>query len=144
MDRITKSLLDEFARDYEVTRLPEDEQFEHFASLLAVGRFLSEAYDTGDIVVGSGADTGIDGIAIIVNGSLVTDAELIEELAHRNGYRDVTFIFVQAERSSGFDTSKLGQFGFGVLDFFKDKPALPRSKGVAAAAKRMSAVYDRS
>jgi hypothetical protein len=41
MDRITKSLLDEFAKDSELTRLVEDKQFEHFATYLTAGRFLA-------------------------------------------------------------------------------------------------------
>ena len=144
MDRITKSLLDEFSKENEFTRIPEDKQFEHFATYLTAGRFLTEAFDTSDVVIGSGGDTGIDGIAVIVNGSLVSDPELVEEYAGRNNYLDVTFVLLQAETSSHFETAKLGQFGFGAQDFFKVKPALPRSKAVSEAAKVMSAVYDRS
>jgi hypothetical protein len=144
MDRITKSLLEEFARENDLAKLREDQQFEHFASNLTTGRFSSEFIDTSDIVVGSGGDAGIDAIAIMVNGSLVGDPELVEEYTVRNGYLDVTFVFVQAETSSNFEAAKIGQFGFGVQDFFKNKPTLPRNKNVAAAAKVMSAVYDRS
>ena len=144
MDRITKSLLDEFSREHDLVKLPEEKQFEHFASYLTAGRFLSEAFDTFDVVTGSGGDTGIDGIATIVNGSLVGDTDLVEEYLDRNGYLDVTFVFVQAKRSSAFESAKIGQFGFGVLDFFKEKPTLPRSEAVASAAAVMSAVYDRS
>ena len=144
MDRITKSLLDEFAKDNDLTRLSEDKQFEHFATFLTAGRFLTEALDTSDAVIGSGGDTGIDAVAIIINGALVTDPDLVAEFAARNGYLDVAFIFVQAETSSHFDSAKIGQFAFGVQDFFKTKPTLPRSKAVNDVAKVMSAVFDRS
>lgn len=144
MDRITKSLLDEFSREHDLVKLPEDKQFEHFASYLTAGRFLSEAFDTSDMVTGSGGDTGIDGIAIIVNGSLVGDTDLIEDYAERNGYLDVVFVFVQAERSSTFESTEIGQFAFGVQDFFKEKPSLPRNGAIISAAAVMSAVYDRS
>src|SRR6266581_8803698 len=113
MDRITKSLLDEFTREHDLIKLPEDKQFEHFASYLTAGRFLSEAFDTFDVVIGFGGDTGIDAIATIVNGSLVGDADLVEEYLERNGHLDVTFVFVQAERSSSFESAKIGQFAFG-------------------------------
>ena len=56
----------------------------------------------------------------------------------------MTFIFVQAERSSHFETQKIGQTGFGVLDFFKDEPQLPRNVAVKDAAAIMTAVYERS
>lgn len=144
MDRITQSLLNEFCQEYSLTSLAEDRRFEHFSAYLAVSRHYSEAFTTTDIVTGSGGDTGIDAIAVIINGSLVTDAEMVEELASTNGYLDVSFIFVQAERSSSFETSKIGQFSFGVVDFFSDKPSLSRSQAVQDAAAVMQAVYERS
>ncbi|MBZ5541096.1 MAG: AIPR family protein [Acidobacteriia bacterium] len=144
MDRITKSLLDEFSKEQDIMTLAEDKRFEHFSCYLTVGRFLLEAFDTADIVTGSGGDTGIDGIAIIVNGSLISDADLIEDYAERNGYLDVDFIFVQAERSSAFDSAKIGQFEFGVQDFFEEKPKLPRNAAVKSAASIMAAAYTRS
>ena len=73
MDRITKSLLTEFTLEQDIASLPEDKQFEHFASFLTIGKFLSEGFNTSEVVIGSGGDTGIDGLAIIVNGSIVDD-----------------------------------------------------------------------
>ena len=119
MDKISRSLMNEFARDHQLAHLPEDQQFEHFAAYVSISRHYSETFDTTEIVTGSGGDTGIDAIATIVNGTLVTDSEEIEELVDRNGFLEVTFIFVQAERSSHFETQKIGQTGFGVLDFSK-------------------------
>jgi hypothetical protein len=144
MDRITASLLDEFCKEAQIAGLPEDSRFEHFTSFLTVGRHLEDSFDTADIVSGAGADTGIDAIAVIVNGVLVTDPELVEELATTNGYVDAAFVFVQAERSASFETSKIGQFGFGVVDFFKEQPTLPRNDRVTAAAEIMTAVYAKS
>jgi hypothetical protein len=143
MDRITKSLLDEFSREYGVAKLPEDKQFEHFACYLTLQRHHSETFDTMDVVTGSGGDTGIDGIAVIINGSLVSDVEVVGELAERNGYLDVSFLFVQAERTSAFDTAKIGQFSYGVGDFFKESPTLPRNAAVREAAEIMAAIYER-
>ncbi len=104
MDRITRSLLDEFSAEAQIATLAEDSRFEHFTSFLTVGRHLEDTFDTADVITGSGGDTGIDAIAVIVNGALVTDPELVEELAGTNGYLDATFIFVQAERSASFET----------------------------------------
>ncbi|SFP69898.1 AIPR protein [Variovorax sp. PDC80] len=144
MDRITKSLLDESSAEHDLASLPEDKRFEHFAALLTIGRFVSEALETTDVVVGAAGDTGIDALAIIANGSLIESASEVDELAERNGYLDVAFVFVQAERSSAFETAKIGQFSFGVQDFFKEKPALPRGRDVSELANIMSAVYRQS
>lgn len=144
MDRITKSLLNEFSKELNLELLSEDKQFEHFAAFLTIGRSLSESFETNDVVVGSGSDTGIDALAIIVNGSIIDDPDTVQELADLNGYLDVSFVFVQAERSSNFETAKIGQFAFGVLDFFKDEPALPRNKEITKLASIMTAIYSQS
>jgi hypothetical protein len=142
MDRITSSLLGEFSRDHSIEALPEDQRFERFAAYLSILPHLPETFDTADVATGSGGDTGIDAIAIVVNGTLVTDAELVSELAETNGYLDVTFIFVQAERSASFEAAKIGTFGFGVADFFREAPTLPRNEAVSEAAAIASAIFD--
>ena len=144
VDRITKSLLTEFTVEQDIASLAEDKQFEHFASFLTIGKFLSEGFSTSEVVIGSGGDTGIDGLAIIVNGSLVEDVNSVSEFADQNGFLDVSFIFVQAERSPNFETAKIGQFSFGVLDFFKENPVLPRGVEITALSAIMTAIYEQS
>jgi hypothetical protein len=144
MDRITKSLLDEFSTETGLNNLPEDARFENFATLAVVSRHYSDAFATTDFVTGAGGDTGIDAIATIVNGALIDDPDEVRELAETNGYVEATFIFVQAERSAAFDTQKIGQFAFGVEDFFAESPKLPRNDQVTRAARIMAAVYAQS
>lgn len=142
MDRITQSFLVEFVDGQQLAGLPENSQFEHFAAYVAVrSDYEGASFDTSDIVVGAGGDTGIDAIAILVNGALVTDIDDLEEVAQAGGYLDVVFIFIQAERSSSFDASKIGDFGFGVKDFFDDQPRLVRNAKIKAAAEIMAALY---
>ena len=141
MDRITSALLAEFSGENQLEKVSEETCFEHFAAYLATSRHVADTFDTADLVTGAGGDTGIDAIAILINGSLVTDSELVAELAKTNGYLDVTFVFVQAERSAAFDGAKIGTFGFGVGDFFRDLPQLPRNEAIREAASIMSAIY---
>lgn len=144
MDRITKSLLDEFIAEQSLEALSESTAFEHFCGWLTTSSHFSETFATDDIAVGAGGDCGIDCIAIIVNGCIVTDPEEIEDLEVTNGYLDVTFIFVQAERSASFESQKIGQFGFGVSDFFKENPTLPQNESVSIAHRTMNAIFERS
>lgn len=95
------------------------------------------------MVTGSGGDTGIDSIAIIANNNLITDESTIEDLLEVNGYLDVTFLFVQAERSPHFEMAKIGQFGFGVRDFFGSEK-LPRNDAVSLYSDLMKAIYKQS
>src|SRR5450756_22085 len=144
VDKVSEALLQEYSQEHGVLTLPEEKQFEHFAASITLQRHYSETFDTADIVTGAGGDTGIDAIAILVNGSLVTDIEALQEQLDTAGSLDVTFVFVQAERSASFDGAKIGTFGFGVLDFFKDTPSLPRNEKIADAAALMAAIYDHS
>jgi hypothetical protein len=144
MDRITKALLDEFLQQNSLNSLPDDKAFEHFAGYLVTAGHYPESFSTDDISVGAGGDCGIDCIAIIGNGMLVTEPEEIESLASTNGYLDVTFIFTQAERSSNFETAKIGQFSFGVCDFFSDRPQLPRNSRMQLYGRAWQAVLERS
>jgi hypothetical protein len=49
MDRITKSLLDEFVSQNDLASLAEDQQFERFCGFLAVSGHSQESVDTGDL-----------------------------------------------------------------------------------------------
>jgi hypothetical protein len=144
VDRVTKSLLDEFVTENSLESLSESEAFEHFCGYLITSEHFSETFSTTDIAVGAGGDCGVDCVAIIVNGSLVTNPEEIQDLEEANGFLDATFVFVQAERSSSFETAKIGQFGFGVLDFFSDSPQLPRNEDIALAGRTANALFERS
>lgn len=144
MDRITKSLLDEFVTENTLGALPEETAFEHFCGSLVTASHFSETFSSDDISVGAGGDCGIDCITIIVNGCLVTDPEEIEDLEKTNGYLDVTLIFVQAERSSSFETAKIGQFGFGVTDFLSESPSLPQNNDVQLACRIVNEIFSRS
>ena len=150
MDKVTESLLAEFSKENGLDSLDEAKRCEHFACFVTIRGEHSESFDTEDVVVGDGTkgsigggDTGIDGIAIVANGQLITDIEELEELVERAGYLDVTFLFIQAETSANFESSKIGTFGFGVSDFFRDAPKLKRNSRVAAA-EIMQAIYGRS
>jgi hypothetical protein len=144
MDRITTSVLDAFSKENSIEKLAEETRFEHLTAYLTIRRHFSRVLDTADVVVGKGGDTGIDAIAIIVNGALITDVDQVEEMREQNGYLEATFIFVQAERSASFDGAKIGTIGNGVLDFFSEHPKMDRNQEIKNAAGIMSAIYDRS
>ena len=144
MDRITKSLLDEFVKQNGLELLAEETAFEHFTGYIVTSKHYTETFSSDDIHVGAGNDCGIDSISIIVNGCLVTEHEEIEDLAETNGYIDATFIFNQAERSSNFETAKIGQFGYGVNDFFKTSPSLNQNDDVKKKFKIANEIFARS
>ena len=144
MDKVTEGFLSAFSSQFEIEGLPEQDRFEHLSAWLTVRRHFSDSsFSPSEIVTGSGGDTGIDALAIIVNNNLVTDVDSVEDLLALNGYLDVEFVFVQAARSAHFDSGKLAKLGFGVKDFFGDGK-LPRNEAVKNFAEIMEALYEKS
>lgn len=142
IDLITTGLLQEFSSEFQIEKLKEDQRFEHFVAYITVRQHFSEIFEPSDIVVSGGGDLGIDAIAIIVNGFLITDIEAFEDLMSNNpDYLDVTFLFIQAERSAGFEGSKLGTFAYGVGEFFNPNT---KKDEILQAVAIMSAIYARS
>lgn len=131
MDRITRQLVIDLARTQEINSTKESEKFEAFCNYAVLSNEYSKTFDINSISVGSGNDTGIDGIAIIVNGHLIEEPEEIDDLLKNNGYLEVTYLFIQAKTSSGFSTKEMHSFYFGVEDFFSEIPKLPRNKYVS-------------
>jgi len=144
MDKITAGMLKEFCGNFGLEDVSEDVQFENFATYLTVRKHFSETtFDPADLVTGSGGDTGMDAIAFIVNNSLVTDIDQIQDLLEVNKYLEVSFVFVQAKRSSAFKMSDIGQFAYGVTDFF-GKGALPKNQAVTNATEIMNELFAHS
>lgn len=135
LDRITETLLKRFSEENDLQALPEDKRFEHFAAFSVIRRHFSRSFATSDVVVGGGGDTGIDALAIIVNNVLVTDVDVLHELAAQNEYVEPTFVFVQSETSASFNAAKIGNFAYGVVDFFSENPKLPRGEDIKALSE---------
>jgi hypothetical protein len=130
MDRITNKLLEDFLVSQELTKTNDSDDFELFSNYIAVSNEYNKSFDPVALTVGKGNDTGIDGIAIIVNGRLIEDTNEVDDLLTSNGYLEVTYVFIQAKTSSNFDTTEMRSFYYGVNDFFSEDPKLPRNEDV--------------
>jgi len=135
MDRITKKLLHDFLEAQEMNAGDEASDFELFCNYSVLANEYNKTFDVKAVTVGAGADTGIDGIAIIVNGHLVEDTDEIDSLLDANGYLEVTYLFVQSKTSSNFDTKEMHAFYFGVSDFFAEDPKLARNDDIKKYAE---------
>ncbi len=144
MDRIPKTLLRDFVSEQNLSVLEESKSFERFCNYCVISKEYSDTFDVEEVSAGAGDDTGLDGIAIIINGTLVTSEDEIADLCSMNGYLEATFIFVQAKTSSSFETADIGTFCFGVRDFFSESPRLPRNDFVEDMAKLQEFIYSKS
>jgi len=121
VDKITEAQLEEFSTENGLSSLQQSIRFEHYVSYVTVQNLYGETFDTSDIVLG-GDELGIDGIAIIVNGVLVSDIDSFNAVADTATSLDAAFIFIQADRSTSFETAKTGNIIFAVRDFFRTHP----------------------
>jgi hypothetical protein len=144
MDLITTSLLNEFSEEFEITELPENDRFELLASYITTKRHYTETFSPSDIVLGDNVQ-GIDAIAAIVNGVLVTEPDALAELVDAGAdYLEVVFVFVQAKRSPTFEASQMGGFGYAVEQFFVPDSVLSKAPAIASAIAVMRGIYDKS
>jgi hypothetical protein len=139
LDPITKSLVDEFVSSEGLGDLKPAEQFERFVNFATISNEHSDTFSIED-VSGPGDEVGIDGIAVLVNGALVTTAEEVEELAERNGYVEATFLFVSSKRSPKFEETQVANIAMAVDDFFGDAK-LPHTPFLDQYLEVKDAVY---
>ncbi len=130
MDRITKQLISDLFNTQEKSETNQSDDFEYFCNYAIISSEYNKTFDADTVTIGSGDDTGIDGIGIIVNGHLVEDQNEVDDLLENNGYLEVTFLFVQAKTSSSFDSAEMHKFYFGVRDFFAETPTMRRNEDI--------------
>jgi cold shock CspA family protein len=122
-DRIISTYLADFVKEFGLGDLEQPKAFEHFVNYCVVSRHHSDTFDPEDVTVGGGGDLGLDGVAILVNDHLVRSPQDVDYFKKALRRLDVDFVFVQAKMSPRFEATDIGNFVFGVRQFFAE--ALP-------------------
>lgn len=130
MDRIVKNLVNDLLKSSELPSEGQEKDFEKFSNYCLVSKEYNKAFDLETLCTGSGDDTGIDGIAIIVNGQLIENKEDIDFLLTSNNFLEATYVFIQSKTSNEFSSKDMNNFGFGVRDFFSEIPKLRRNQQI--------------
>ena len=145
MDRIIQSYMDSFIKSQEILEKDESKQFEMFSAYSVVEQWYTETYNLSDIIIGEGGDCGIDSIAIIVNGNMVTSKEEIDDIIEVNkSLSDIKFIFLQAKTSAAFDYGEMGTFGTGVKDFFSEDPQMVRNESIIEKSEIIEYIFSKA
>ena len=117
MHRIVASHLDSYVKSRGLTGDDEAAQFEKFANFSVLSSCCSTEFDVDDVTTGNN-DDGCDGVAALIDEEVISAAEDAQEIfntSRRN--HDVTFVFVQAKRSSSFDLGDFLKFKESILRF---------------------------
>ena len=145
MDRIVQSYIDDFLKSQQIDEKDSSKQFEMFSSYCAVAQQYTEVFDLNDILTGAGGDCGIDGIAIIANGTIISSKEEVDDLIELNkGLSDMLFVFIQSKTSSGFSSSEMGTFGAGVVDFFSETPQFVRNQFIQEKSDLINYIFSKA
>jgi hypothetical protein len=135
MDRMTKILVDELNLSIGQSGKSDADKFENFVNYTITTSNFSKSFDVTSIDTGKGNDTGIDGIAIIVNDQLIEHCDEITEIIDTGNRLRVEYIFIQSKTSEGFKTSEIGQFTHGILDFLSETPSIVRNEEIEKLAQ---------
>ena len=140
-DTILLSYLDGFASDFGYKDNDQSKQFELFSAYCVVCHNYTDKFDVEKSIVGSGGDTGIDAIAILINGKICHDMAELEDFINANNKINVHFIFVQSKTSPSFECSEILNFGSGVKDFFCDIPTLEINNYIRTYREMKNLIY---
>lgn len=145
VDRIVQSYIDDFLKSQQISENDQSKQFEMFASYCVIAQQYTEWFDLNDALTGAGGDCGIDGMAVIANGTMVTSKEEVDDLIElNNGLSDMIFIFIQSKISSGFSSSEMGTFGAGVVDFFSETPQFVRNEFIQEKSDLVNYIFSKA
>ncbi len=145
MDRIVQSYMESFLTSQQIEEKDQSKQFEMFASYCAVEQHYTDTYSLTDIITAKGDDCGIDAIAIIINGNMITSKDEVDDLIELNKkLSEISFVFIQAKTSSSFDYGELGTFGAGVKDFFSDHPQMVRNTLIEEKSKLVEYIFSKA
>ena len=131
MNVSVKYLVDDFLKREERNSVGDPEDFEDFCNFSIISREYKSEFSLEDVSMGE--TQGIDGLAILVNGNLVSTTEEIDDLVGENHFLEATFIFIQAKTKESFDGADISRVFVSIQDFFDDKPKLRSTNEIQRA-----------
>jgi hypothetical protein len=149
-NKILQGYLNAFTTDFGIdNKIQESILFEHFSNYCILSKihpeaFYNDSFKIEDLNIGGGNDTGIDGVAVVVNDHIVWSIEEIDALTNDLQKLEARFIFIQSKTSPKFDSSEIGTFIFGVKDFFKEKASLKTNEDLENLRKLKEYIYSKS
>src|SRR5574343_78055 len=124
-DEILKSYVKDFSEQNALDALTDPEQIERFVNYCVISKQYPRDFDYEVLSVGGGADSAVDGVAIIVNGNIVQKPEEVEFFLSKNGSLSVSFSFIQSKTAARFNGAQILNFLAGIRNFFSDSSAIP-------------------
>jgi len=126
MNKIIESFLEIHRKEYSIEDIKVETAFEHFINRCIVNKYSNNRFDPSDIMTDNG-EKGLDGVAICINGRIVTTLDELNAIFSESQTFDVHFVFIQSKTSEHFDGNEIGTFVYGVKAFFAEKHLRPET-----------------
>ena len=144
MDLVTKNLVATFKAEESLPAKTDDAiVLEHFVNYCAISNEYGEEFDVEDLHTGGSDDLGVDGVAIIVNGTLVLDEQEITDLVSANKYLEANLVFCQS-KSGGFSGDEISNVFFGLKDLMSPSPVMSRNERISEKENLIKFIYKQS
>ena len=142
MNRITRSMVDEFQRNENRIFREETAAFEQFSNYCVMNHIYgSNDFELEDIETGDSTQ-GIDGFAIIVNQRLIQTTDDIDTLIRYNQTISVRFVIIQTKTSPSFNNMEISNlFTFSSI-FFSDDTSIFNTKEMQKFIELKNYIFD--
>ena len=143
-NRILLGTLKEFSENFSLGHQAESKLFENFANYIILSKIDPEAFSDASVFktidVDSGGTFGIDAFALIVNDTLITNADDLV-LQRRSKRLEVRFIFIQTKRSTSIDNGDILKFTAAVKNVFNQHLETPDSTDIEEVRALITEVF---
>lgn len=128
MHIILKSHVEELATDFENEASIISKKFEYFCNYCVVSKHYFGRFNPA-VVTTDEDDASLDGIAVIVDGDLITTHDDAKEAfsTHKTNLQ-VDLVFTQVKSGEQFRKEEIANFKLGLDDFLSLTPKLPNGK----------------
>ena len=140
MNQIIKQFMEDFNESEELTFPEPSENFEAFSNFSIVSKEYKNDFDIDDVSMGE--TQGIDGLAIIANGNLVTSTEEVDDLVEKNNYLEASFVFIQAKTRRSFEGADISNFFASINDFLSDSPQFTQTAEIQRAIQFKDKIWE--
>ncbi|QZA81378.1 AIPR family protein [Deefgea piscis] len=128
MHIILKNHISELAEDFQYDGIKDSKLFELFSNYCVISKHFFGRFDPKSVTTDED-DASIDGLAIIVDGDLITtEDDAIEVFKTHKTNLAVDLVFVQSKSGESFTKEDINNFKVGLEDFLSLDPVLPNGK----------------
>ena len=129
MDRIIKGYVRNFSQQFglDYSESIVADLFEDFTTYCLVSdKLINDTLDYNEIIsTNTKKYKGVDNIAFIISGKIISNIKELEEIFENSGYVDILLVATQSKTSESFNNSEIANLLDTFLDFLNENPTYP-------------------